>query len=110
MLSQKLLSIFLLLLLFLPGVLFTLTGGWEGFSLPDLSCVLCQPMVAHPAVIFHALNAFMSEQLCQRPVIQIHLCDLRAIVMPEHMGIKSEEFPVSVFELLLQDHCHDLSI
>ena len=37
MLSQKLLSIFLLLLLFLPGVLFTLTGGWEGFSLPDLS-------------------------------------------------------------------------
>ena len=37
MLSQKLLSIFLLLLLFLPGVLFTLTGGWAGFSLPDLS-------------------------------------------------------------------------
>ena len=33
--SQKLLSVFLLLLFFVPGVLFALSGGWKTLTLPS---------------------------------------------------------------------------
>lgn len=37
--SQKLLSVFLLLLFFVPGVLFALSGGWQTLTLPSAASI-----------------------------------------------------------------------
>ena len=37
--SQKLLSVFLLLLFFVPGVLFALSGGWPTLTLPSAASI-----------------------------------------------------------------------
>lgn len=37
--SQKLLSVFLLLLFFVPGVLFALSGGWKTLTLPSAASI-----------------------------------------------------------------------
>ena len=97
MLSQKLLSIFLLLLLFLPGVLFTLTGGWEGFSLPDLSSfwdgTAVQPVE----------NAF-SESFVGRDFLCGATATLQTALGRNELGLsKLENYQVAYVNLSSQD-------